>query len=82
VLTTSLVLTLRTWRVKFATDTVRLEPDTTTVRGAGLQACEGEAEAPRHSHETRSSVRLEADRPATGGLQADHPVQADQGARA
>jgi hypothetical protein len=30
VLTTSLVLTLRGWRVKFAGETVRLEPDTTT----------------------------------------------------
>ena len=58
VLTTSLVLTLRTWRVKFATDTVRLKPDTTTVRGAGLQACDRGAEAPRYSYE--------ADRPATG----------------
>lgn len=32
VLATSLVLTLRSWRVKFADDTVRLKPDTTTVR--------------------------------------------------
>ena len=30
VLATSLVLTLRSWRVKFATDTVRLKPDTTS----------------------------------------------------
>ena len=32
VLTTSLVLTLRTWRVKFAVPTVRLKPDTTVRR--------------------------------------------------
>jgi cytochrome c oxidase assembly protein subunit 15 len=39
VLTTSLVLTLRTWRVKFANQTVRLKPDTTaTVRSVRLQA--------------------------------------------
>ena len=44
VLTTSLVLTLRTWRVKFALPTVRLKPDTTyvpddfdDVRGVRLQ---------------------------------------------
>ena len=30
VLTTSLVLTLRTWRVKFATQSVRLKPDATS----------------------------------------------------
>ena len=34
VLTTSLVLTLRTWRVKFAVPTVRLKPDTTAGRPA------------------------------------------------
>jgi cytochrome c oxidase assembly protein subunit 15 len=39
VLATSLVLTLRSWRVKFATDTVRLKPDTTPdVRTVHLQA--------------------------------------------
>ena len=39
VLATSLVLTLRSWRVKFATDTVRLKPDTTSdVRHVRLQA--------------------------------------------
>ena len=33
VLATSLVLTLRSWRVRFATDTVRLKPDTTSDLG-------------------------------------------------
>ena len=57
VLTTSLVLTLRTWRVKFANtpapETVRLQPDTTTaeVHGVRLQGCARGAEAPRHSFE-------------------------------
>ena len=37
VLTTSLVLTLRTWRVKFA-DTVRLKPDTTYVTRRNMDA--------------------------------------------
>jgi len=40
VLTTSLVLTLRSWRVRFSADTVRLKGDTTTesVRSVRLQA--------------------------------------------
>jgi heme a synthase len=39
VLTTSLVLTLRTWRVRFGMQLVGLKPDTTTaVRGVRLQA--------------------------------------------
>ena len=39
VLATSLVLTLRSWRLKFATDTVRLKPDTTSdLRTVRLQA--------------------------------------------
>jgi cytochrome c oxidase assembly protein subunit 15 len=39
VLTTSLVLTLRTWRVKFAPHAVRLKPDATAaVRSVRLQA--------------------------------------------
>jgi cytochrome c oxidase assembly protein subunit 15 len=39
VLTTSLVLTLRTWRNRFATQTVRLKPDATTAtRSVRLQA--------------------------------------------
>jgi heme a synthase len=54
VLATSLVLTLRTWRVKFASPTVRLKPDTTyeTVR---LK--------PDTTYDTRDvrSVRLQAD---------------------
>jgi heme a synthase len=54
VLTTSLVLTLRSWRVKFASApaTVRLKPDTTTVEAAAAHAVR--------------SVRLQADSPATG----------------
>ncbi len=58
VLTTSLVLTLRTWRVKFATQTtVRLKPDTT-----------GRSKDLRHNvveqdfSPALSSVRLQADR--------------------
>jgi hypothetical protein len=35
VLTTSLVLTLRTWRVKFVTQIVRLKPDATTDEMTG-----------------------------------------------
>jgi cytochrome c oxidase assembly protein subunit 15 len=38
VLTTSLVLTLRTWRVRFAPYSVRLKPDATAVRGVRLPA--------------------------------------------
>ena len=38
VLTTSLVLTLRTWRTKFATQTVRLKPDATVVGSVRLHA--------------------------------------------
>ena len=55
VLTTSLVLTLRSWRVKFAgaPGTVRLKPDTTT----------GDAVA--FPHAVRS-VHLQANRPAAG----------------
>jgi cytochrome c oxidase assembly protein subunit 15 len=49
-LTTSLVLTLRTWRVKF-TDTVRLQPDHNDVRSVRLQP---------DRHDGRS-VRLQAD---------------------
>jgi hypothetical protein len=42
VLTTSLVITLRSWRVKFAE--VRLKPDITrVVRGVRLQADQGAA---------------------------------------
>jgi len=47
VLTTSLVLTLRTWRAKFAMSTVRLKPETTVVGNAG----------------GLGSVRLQADHP-------------------
>ncbi len=44
VLTTSLVLTLRTWRVKFSMQAVRLKPDTTpAVRTVRLQADEARA---------------------------------------
>jgi len=49
VLATSLVLTLRSWRVKFATDTVRLKPDTTSdVRTVRLPPSR-EASADRRS---------------------------------
>jgi cytochrome c oxidase assembly protein subunit 15 len=44
VLTTSLVITLRTWRARFANATVRLTPDTTpVVRSVRLQADQGHA---------------------------------------
>ena len=44
VLTTSLVITLRSWRARFADVTVRLKPDTTpAVRSVRLQADQGHA---------------------------------------
>ena len=58
VLATSLVITLRSWRVRFATEQVRLKPDTTSdARGVRLQ--------PDHSPER---VRLKPD--ATTGAHA------------
>ena len=49
VLATSLVLTLRSWRVKFAADTIRPEPDATSdVRAVRLPPS-GEASADRRS---------------------------------
>ena len=52
VLTTSLVLTLRSWRGSFAPTTVRLKPDTTEARTAVPRAAISEA----------GSVRLQPDR--------------------
>jgi len=46
VLTTSLVLTLRTWRVKFAPYAVRLKPDATTARVTGTAPFVGRVRLP------------------------------------
>ena len=63
VLTMSLVLTLRTWRVKFADapEAVRLEPDPTTVRSVRLQA-----DDPVRGVRLQADHPVRADRPATG----------------
>jgi cytochrome c oxidase assembly protein subunit 15 len=62
VLATSLVLTLRTWRARFATAQVRLKPDATTVvRGVRLPPSR-EASADRRS----LGGGGQADRPASG----------------
>jgi cytochrome c oxidase assembly protein subunit 15 len=64
VLTTSLVLTLRTWRVKFA-DTVRLKPDTTydtsDVRD-GRATVDGRSVRLQPDRDDVRSVRLQPDR--------------------
>ena len=67
VLTTSLVLTLRTWRVKFASarDTVRLKPDTTTARAIASARDTVRLKPDTTTGEVRSA-RLQPDRPATG----------------
>jgi heme a synthase len=57
VLTTSLVLTLRSWRVRFGDETVRLKADTTTDRVHAMTGSAPTADSVR-------SVRLQADRVA------------------
>ena len=54
VLTTSLVLTLRTWRVKFATQTtVRLPASARSALRLGLAVAEGEGGKPDTTYDTR-----------------------------
>ncbi len=68
VLATSLVITLRTWRVKFAAASVRLKPDTTEDYVGGL---------PIGSNQSVGSVRLQPDQIAGSvQLQPDHRGQA------
>ena len=68
VLATSLVITLRTWRVEFAAASVRLKPDTTDDYVGGL---------PIGSNQSVGSVRLQPDQIAGSvQLQPDHRGQA------
>jgi heme a synthase len=58
VLTTSLVLTLRSWRERFAATTVRLKPDTTSVvRGVRLSASAPSVHAGATAGPRRSALR-------------------------
>ena len=91
VLATSLVLTLRSWRVKFATASVGLTPEIVTFSGVRLKRDKvrlkpdtttvDSAETVRLDTATVRSVRLQADLERTAPLQADlertAPLQGD-----